>query len=469
VQVSDGEVEERYRLDHEQVDLAFVRIRAADLAPSVTLGEDELQKYLADHPDAYRVPTRVRVRYVVYRPADFAGQAQVSEQEIADYYAEHRDDRFQEPEQIHSRQILIRVAPTADDDARAAARKKAEELLAKLKAGEDMAALAKKHSQDAISASKGGDLGFLARGRMPAEFDEAAFALQPGELSDVVSSASGFHLIRVEERREAGPKPIEAVRDEIAEVLRRERGLDLARKQADTDRREVVRGKALAEAVGGRKVEETPLFAASDEVPEVGRVPAFTEAAFALVAGEVSDLLESDDAVYLLTPAERVEAHVPPLDEVRERVTADARQSRGADLARERGEALRKRAQEAGLEKAAAEAGFTVEQTGTFERRAGSVPKIGPAGELRTDAFGLTPEAPLAPKVYAAGGDAVVAALHERAPADMGGFAAAKDALHESLLQQKRYALLGAYMNFLKERAQREGALEVRADALGRG
>src|SRR2546426_6553377 len=106
--------------------------RSADLAPSVTLSDDDLQKYLADHPDPYRVPTRVRVRYVVYRPADFAAQARVSEEEIGDYYAQHRDDRFQEPEQIHARHILIRVAPTASDDAKRAARKKAEELLTKL-------------------------------------------------------------------------------------------------------------------------------------------------------------------------------------------------------------------------------------------------------------------------------------------------------------------------------------------------
>src|SRR5439155_1489174 len=172
--------------------------------------------------------------------------------------------------------------------------------------------------------------------------------------------------------------------------------------------------------LAGRTLEETPPFAKGAEVPGVGRVPGFAESAFALREGEVSDLIESPDAIYLLAPFAYSEAHAPPLDEVRERVTADARRERGEAAARERADKLLARAREIGLDQAAAEAGVQVEETGPFER-VDSIPKIGRVAALTADAFALAPETPLAPKVYTTGGDAIVAALRARTPADLAG------------------------------------------------
>src|SRR5437870_7690149 len=468
VGVSDGELDERYRFDHEKANLAFVRSTAADLAATITHSDEELQKYPDEHADSYRVPARVRARYVAYRPADFLSQVEVKDDDVAEYYALHKEDKFTESEQVRARHILIKAAADAGADAKAAARNKAEELLAKVKAGADFAALAKESSQDPGSGAKGGDLGLFPRGRMTPAFEEAAFALQAGGVSDVVETPFGFHVIKVEEHRPGGVKPLEAVHDEIADSLKQQRSLALARKQAEEDRRKIARGTPFAEALAGRTIEETPPFAKGAEVPGVERAPGFAESAFALREGEVSDLIESPDAIYLLAPFAHSEAHAPPLDEVRERVAADARRERGEAAARERGEKLLARAREIGLEQATAEAGVRVEETGPFER-GDAIPKIGRVAELTADAFALTPEAPLAPKVYATGGDAIVAALRARTPADMAGFEDAKEKLREALLKQKRDAVLTAYLSYLKERAQHEGALDVHGDALSRG
>jgi peptidyl-prolyl cis-trans isomerase D len=183
----------------------------------------------------------------------------------------------------------------------------------------------------------------------------------------------------------------------------------------------------------------------------------------------VSDLIETEDAVYLLEPFARAEAHVPPLDEVRDRVLADARRERGEQLAKEKAEALLAQARTVGLAKAAADAGLTVADTGSFDRPGGAIPKLGAIPTLRTEAFALTTEKPLAPSVYTSGGDAVVVALKDRTPADMAKFPAAKDALTDSLMQQKRGAMTQSWLDYLKQRAQQDGALEVRADAAPRG
>ncbi len=469
VQVSDTELEERYRLDHEQVSVAFVRIAADDLARATAPSDDELQQYLTQHGDRYRVPLQVRARYVAYRPANFLADAQPTEGEVSEYYELHKDERFTDPEEVKARHILVQIPAGANDAAKSAARKKAADLLARAKAGEDFAALASANSDDPGSAKSGGDLGFFPRGRMAPPFEEAAFTLPAGALSDVVETPFGLHIIKVEEHRAGGVRPLDTVRDQIVETLRKERALDLARKQAEADRRKIAHGAPFAEALAGRMIEETPAFAAGPDVPGVGPAKDFNDAALALGEGQVSDLIETEQAIFLLTPFARVESHVPALDELRDRVAADVRREHGEAAAKERAEKLLERAKEIGLEQAAAESGAKLDDTEPFDRRTGAIPKLGPAPELRTDAFGLAPEAPLAPKVYAAGGDAVVAALRTRTPADMSGLAAARDGLRQIILQQKRQAALTAYLDYLKERAHREGAFEVFAERLGRG
>src|SRR5207247_9165364 len=151
VGVSDGELEERYRFDHEKANHAFVRNAAAELAATIMLSDEELQKYLDGHADPYRVPARVRARYVAYRPADFLSQVEVKDEEVAEYYALHKDDKFTEPEQVRARHILVKTAADAGADAKAAAGKHAEDMPAKVKAGADFAARAKERSADAGS------------------------------------------------------------------------------------------------------------------------------------------------------------------------------------------------------------------------------------------------------------------------------------------------------------------------------
>lgn len=149
---------------------------------------------------------------------DVATNLKVSDAEVHDFYAGNRD-KFEIPEQVRARHILVKVDGKADAAAKDAARKKAEELLIQVKGGADFAELAKKNS-DCPSAPKGGDLGFFPHGQMVEPFDKAVFALKPGEVSVVIETQFGYHVIKLEERKDAGLVSEKDVAAEIKDYLK---------------------------------------------------------------------------------------------------------------------------------------------------------------------------------------------------------------------------------------------------------
>ena len=161
---------------------------------------------------------------------------------------EHRLETYDVPEQVRARHILLRIDPGASSETVAERQKQAEELRARLAAGEDFAKLASSVSEDPGSKEAGGDLGFFKRGQMVKPFEDAAFGLQPGELSPVFRTDFGFHVLRVEERKPAQLRTFDEVKAELAkEIL----GSEAAREQARTS------ADRLAEGVRGGKSLET--------------------------------------------------------------------------------------------------------------------------------------------------------------------------------------------------------------------
>lgn len=142
----------------------------------------------------------------------------VTEDDMKSYYKTYQDD-FKTPEMVKARHILIRVDKSASAEDKGKAKEKAGEILKKIKAGGDFVALAAEVSEDPGSKTKGGDLGFFARGRMMPEFEKAAFSLKVGEVSEVIETPYGFHIIKLEEKREAAIEPYEKVKERVREKV----------------------------------------------------------------------------------------------------------------------------------------------------------------------------------------------------------------------------------------------------------
>ncbi|UCF68618.1 MAG: peptidylprolyl isomerase [Acidobacteriota bacterium] len=154
-----------------------------------------------------------------------AAEVKASDDDIRRYY-EGNLDQFLEKEAVKASHILISVSRDASDADKAAARQTTAELLERIRGGESFEKLASVYSADPGSRGQGGSLGWFGHGRMVAECDEVVFSLKPGEISDIVETKFGYHIIRLDERREAAPKPLEAVRSTIEERVTRMQRVD---------------------------------------------------------------------------------------------------------------------------------------------------------------------------------------------------------------------------------------------------
>jgi peptidyl-prolyl cis-trans isomerase C len=164
----------------------------------------------------------------------------VSEKETRAYYDSNLET-FKKPEQVRASHILIKVDPGADEAKKAEARKKIESLQTKLKKGEDFGALAKEYSEGP-SGPKGGDLGFFGRGQMVKPFEETAFAMKPGQVSDMVETNFGYHLIMVSDRTPEGTIPYEEVKDRLQQFLKQQKVQEAIARYVET-----LKGKAKIE------------------------------------------------------------------------------------------------------------------------------------------------------------------------------------------------------------------------------
>lgn len=187
------------KIEKQEREVSVAEIKAADFLPQIKIAPEKVQAYYDAHKDKFKVPEQVKIEFVLLSANALVMHMQVSDDEVKKYYEENAS-KFQGDEQRRASHILIAFGVNATPEAKANAKKKAEEVLAEVKKSpEKFAELAKKYSQDPGSAEKGGDLGAFGRGAMVKPFEEAVFAMTPGSVSDLVESEFGYHIIKLTE------------------------------------------------------------------------------------------------------------------------------------------------------------------------------------------------------------------------------------------------------------------------------
>ncbi|MDD5328527.1 MAG: SurA N-terminal domain-containing protein [Sulfuricella sp.] len=222
------------RLAEQKREISQAMLLPEQFMAQIRINPADVRAYYDTHKEEFRIPEQVRLDYVALSVSDLAPQMAVSDEEVRKYYDEHRA-QYQEPEQRRASHILIGVAAGAGAAEKAAARAKAEQILKEIgQSPVKFEDLARKNSQDPGSAAKGGDLGFFPRGAMVKPFEDAAFALKGGEISGLVQSDFGFHIIKLTAIRHGGNRELNEARGEIEQELKKQKAAQKFAELAET-------------------------------------------------------------------------------------------------------------------------------------------------------------------------------------------------------------------------------------------
>jgi len=465
VAVSDADVRDDIVAREEKRTVRFVKFPAAELTATVEVADADLEKYYEDNKARYNEPEKAKIELLAYPTDKFQDGIEVSEEQITEHYEENLSTRYTQPHEVNARHILIRVPRDADDETKAKARARADEVKQKVDAGGDFAALAQEFSEDPGSKDKGGELGFFPRGRMVGPFEEAAFSLAPGEVSGVVESPFGFNIIKVEDVREERQKPLDEVREEIVVTLKKESAAEKAREAAEADQAALSSGTTLDQIAEqrGLTVERPEPLPRGAAFPSLGRSLPLTNALWDLQPGGVTAPTDVNGTLVVGRLLEKVPSTTPAFADVKDRVDAAYRLERAGEAAKVEAEKLLAAARtEGGLEKAASAAEKTPEVTTAFGRAGSFVPGIGNSQELKDAVFGFADDERLAESVFVITGDAYVVELQDTTVPSDDEIAKKMDEARKALLEQRRSAAFERYVEELKKDAQ----IEVNAQRL---
>ncbi len=449
ISVADADVEREYRRRNEKAKLELVVFSADTLREQVKLSDADLTSYFDQHKEQYRVGEKRKIRYVLADADALKAHVVVPPGDVEKYYRENTQ-MFSTPEQVRASHILLKTEGKDD----AAVKARAEALLKQVKAGADFAELAKKNSEDEASAKQGGDLDYFGRGRMVKEFEDVAFTLAPGSVSDLVKTQFGYHIIKVVDKKPATTRSLEEARSQIADQLAYERAQAQANALGATLAKEITTPADLDKAAKahGLTVQESGFFSRDEPIMGIGPSPEVSEQAFTLKQGTVAGPLRTARGPVFLAVVGTEPPRIPTLAEVKEKVKEDATRAKAREMSRAKADALAGdfKADFAG---AAKKAGVEVKTT-ELVARGSTLPVIGPNPAVDAAAFGLPAGGVTGPIVTDSGTVIVrVADKQDVKPEDL---AAGKDAVHADLQNERRNRFFSAYMLKARDKMKTE-------------
>jgi peptidyl-prolyl cis-trans isomerase D len=457
--VADKDLEAEYRRRNDKVKLAVVGFTADSFKAQVTATDAEIASHFDSHQDDFKIPAKRKIKYLLIDIDALRTKVVVPAADIEQAYA-NNSQQYETPEQVRASHILLKTE--GKDDATVKA--KAEELLKKAKGGADFAELAKANSEDEASAKNGGDLDYFGRGRMVPEFDQVAFALQPGQTSDVVKTQYGYHIIKVTDKKSATTRPLAEVRQQLSDQLSYERAQTQATDLAATLEKQI-RTPADLDKVAkehGLTVQESGFFAREEPILGLGPAPEAASRAFEMKPNEVAGPLRASRGMVFQTMTATQEPYVPKVEEVKDRVRDEVVKQKARDVSRQKAAEIAAALKSApDFEKAAKAAGVEAKTTDLIATGT-PIPDLGVAPAVDEVAFKL-PVGAVSDPIPTDNGTAVIKVLEKKVvtPEE---WTSSKDRFREELLTDRRNRFFSAYM----AKAKLKMKIDVNREALQR-
>src|SRR5712671_1070241 len=465
ISVGPAELQDEFRFKNEKVKLDYALIKPEDLEGKISPDEAEIRAAYEKNKSKYQVPERRVARYALVDVNQIRQSVQISD-DILKLQYQANIQQYQAPNRVHVEHILFMTVGKPDAEVEEI-KKKAEDVLKQVKKGGKFEDLAKKYSEDPGSKDKGGDLSWIAQGQTVPEFEKIAFSLNPGQVSDLVKTQYGFHIIKVLEKETAHTKPFEEVKDSLRPRLL----LDQAEKQASDTADQLSAALRQSPKLSlddlakqfHLTLSETRLVSATDPLLELANSQEARDAIFRLKPDEVNLPVRTDRGYVVLSVKSVQAAHLGSLEEVRERVITDLKRQKSTELAKNKAEELIKRVKADEKFDAAARSLGLEPKTSDPIARDGSIPGAA-SGKQVSAAFNLKSGDVAAPLNL--GQNWLVYRVAEKTEANPADFDKQKKQLTEELLQSKRSLAFEAFQTALDNRLKQEGKLKLMPEKL---
>jgi peptidyl-prolyl cis-trans isomerase D len=455
--VSPAEVEAEYRKRNEMAKVEYIAFDPARVASELKPTEQELKDYFEKNRGFFPAPESRNVQLIVADQIKVGESIHISDTQVQSYYNSHKD-QFRTKERVKARHILVSILNKPADQV-PKLKAKAEDLLKQIKAGADFAKLAQENSDDKSNASKGGDLGWVMRGQMVPEFEKATFALKQGQISDVVTTNYGFHIVQVMEKEDAHLRPLEEVRSEVATAIKSQSLNDRMQALADQAHAELVKSPQNAQQIAshlGLLFVTVDNLKAGDTVPELGNDVQVGGAITSMQKGAVSQVMQSGEKLAIAIVTKVNPPHPADFAEAEARVRMRYSQERGVALATEKANKAGEIAKANGgdLKAAAKAVGLEVKTTEPFNRT-GAVEGLGDARYLG-DSFDKPVGTVIGP--LNVGTQTVLVKIVERSTADLSKMGQERETIVMQLKRKKsneRAELLrDSVVNYLSQKGK---------------
>ena len=461
---SENEIHSQFMKDNSKVKFEYAVLKQDDLRKGLHPTDEELKAFYETHKGSYAnsVPEKRKVKYAIVETGKAAADVQVTSDDLRTYYDQHRD-QYRKPEQVKVSHILIKTPlpgpdGKVDEKGVAEARHRAEDLLQQLKSGAKLEDLAKKYSEDTGSAKQGGSLGWIGKGQTVPEFEKTAFSLSKGQMSDLVKSSFGFHIIRVDDKQEAHVRTLDEVKPEIEPVIKHQKGQQIAQKKADALMKQArTQGLDAAAAALGVPVITSDFFSRKDNLPGLGPANQFMDAVFASAENSPPDMAPASQGITVFQLLGVKPASTPTFEEIRSRVEDEFKNERSSTLLSQKVQELSDRAKaEHDLKRAAKELGATV-KTSDFVLPDGQVPDVGSMSGQAAVAFTMKPGEISGP--ISSGANAVVLSVLENQQPTDADFTAKRDQIRDQLLLGKQEERFKLFVSSLVDEMTRSGKI----------
>ena len=463
--VSDAEIHEQFLKQNSKVKFDYAVLKQDDLLKGLHPTDEELKAFYESHKASYAnsVPEKRKVKYAVVETGKAAADVQVTPEDLRAYYDQRRD-QYRLPEQVKVSHILIKTPlpgpdGKVDEKAVAEAQRRAEDLLKQLKSGAKLEDLAKKYSEDPGSAKQSGSLGWIGKGQTVPEFEKTAFSLPKGQISDLVKSSYGFHIIRVDDKQDAHLKSLDEVKAEIEPVIKHQKGLQIAQQKAEVLLKQArAQGLDAAAAAQGAPVITSDFFARKDMLPGLGPAPQFMDAVFSATEKSPPDVAPASQGLVVFQLLGVKPAATPTFEEIRSRVEEEFKNERSSILLSQKIQELSDRAKaEHDLKRAAKELGATMKSS-DFVLPDGQVPDVGSMAGQAAVAFTLK-RGEISGPINSGQNGVVLEVIENQQPSEA-EFAAKRDQIRDQLLLGKQQERFGLFVSSLVDEMTRSGKIK---------